>query len=139
MLQPCPATARLAAAVVHAQLAIDGSARSRGPAPNVVKRLHTRFSKLFGTAGFDALLARSLALAQWDRPCLDELRASPGETLERLDACTSDGALDHDAAIAIVSRFLELMIQLVGEDLTLRLLREAGSATMEVMLNDGTR
>lgn len=139
MLEPCPATVGFATAVVRADLSSEGSARPSDLAQYVTKRLYPRFGVLFGDVGFDALLGRSLALAQRARPFLGEVGAGSGGTLMGLDACARDGSVDQDAAIAVVSRFLEVMIQLVGEDLTLRLLGEVGPGRMEVSQNDDAR
>jgi hypothetical protein len=139
MLEPCPATVRFAAAVVSADLASDDSARPSDLTQYVAKRLYPRFSMLVGCAGVDALLGRSLALAQRDRWFPGEAGVGADEMLVGLAASARDGALDQSAAIAIVSRFLEVMIQLVGEDLTLRLLRGAGPGGREVRLDDAAR
>lgn len=139
MLEPCSATVGFAAAVVRQDLASAGSSRPSDLTQYVMKRLYPRFSLLFGSAGFDALLGRSLALAQGVPPSLEEVGAGSAVTLVRVDACAHDGALDQDAAIAIVSRLLEVMIELVGEDLTLRILRDAGPRTMEAGTDDDGR
>lgn len=126
MLEPCPVTVQLAAQVVGAERGPEGSIRPLQLAQHFMKRLYPRISRLVGAAGFDALMARSLALAQQDRPSLATVSAGPGGTLLGLDACVRSAAVDPEAALEIISRFLELMRQLVGDDLTLQLLHEAG-------------
>ena len=93
MLEPCPAIVGFATAVVRADLSSEGSARPSDLAQYVTKRLYPRFGMLFGDVGFDALLGRSLALAQRARPFLGEVGAGSGGTLMGLDGKRPRGGI----------------------------------------------
>lgn len=94
-------------------------------------RLRGRLAGLIGPAGFDALLARALRLAQAERPTLRAVAFDPqtpsGLRGVRELAAVYSGDADTVAAdlIAIVAHLLGLLATFIGEDLALRLAREA--------------
>jgi hypothetical protein len=121
MNEPRPSVERFVKAVIRFEL-------ERGGEGHVVQRVMLRFHdglwKLIGPAGFDVLLARALVLARKDHPALVGVSAGLGGALSGLEA----GPLADDAlragATEIVSRFVELLAKLVGEELALRLVRD---------------
>jgi hypothetical protein len=121
------------------QLAVRVLMQAAGPAPDAASvaaatrrstdALARVLAPLIGRVGIDALAARALHLAQREYPWL----AKTG------DAEEADGALIHvsvclahqepalaiQAAAAVLARFTGLLVTMIGEPLTLRLMRQA--------------
>ena len=112
--------ARCVSAIVRAEVERGGDGHV---AQRITARLHEGLWKLFGPAGFDVLLARALVLARKDYRVLNGVAVGPAGTLQGLDHVACEGAVLEDVAVAIVSRFIELLSVLIGEDLTARLVR----------------
>jgi hypothetical protein len=123
MSEACLPVAQFATAVLRAEIA-EGDGIAAGAARHVMKRFYRRVSERLGAVGCDVLFARSLALAQRERPLLAEVMAGPGGTLSGLDEAVPDGNSAQEVVIAILSCFIEQLSSLIGEDLMLRLLRE---------------
>jgi hypothetical protein len=109
--------------VVRAEFARSSDANDSDVAQRIIFRLHSGLGKLIGPVGFDVLLARSLVLAQRTHPVLAGITAGAGGTLAGLDEATRDAAALQEAAMAIVSHVIELLVVLIGEDLAMRLVR----------------
>ena len=97
------------------------------------RRLGERFAEqlnpLIGNAGVDAMLARSLHLAQRHVPGLAPVRVSdqtdgPFALLQR-SLEQQEPAAATEAAVAILATVSEMLASFIGESLTTRLLREA--------------
>jgi hypothetical protein len=121
MTEPKPSVVRFVSAILRAEQERGGEGHA---AQRVLLRLHEGLWKLIGRAGFDVLLARALVLAQKDHPVLVGVRAGPDGTLAGFDAAPRENDEFRAGATAIVSRFVELLVVLVGEDLAMRLLRD---------------
>jgi hypothetical protein len=91
----------------------------------VYEKLNARLAPLLGSSGVQALFVRSAKLAQADFPPLAEI-ATP-EGLTRLGTClqTLELAIAADTAAALFGTFLELIATLIGERLTVLVLRSA--------------
>lgn len=79
-----------------------------------------------GAAGFRALLARALVLAAADAPWLGSVRVTAGGALEGLDgaaAPVSEKAFVR-GGVELIAQLLGLLTTFIGDDLTLRLVRE---------------
>ncbi len=130
MIEPRPSVTRFANAVVRAE-----RARSGGHGSDVVQRvmmrIHAELGKVLGPAGVDVLLARSVVLARRPRPVLAGITAGPGGTLAGLDAAGLPAAELQEGAEAIVAHFIELLVTLVGEDLTMGLVRNVWPEAVE--------
>jgi hypothetical protein len=129
---PRPSVTRFVGAVVRAELARGNGPRERDVVPRIVAELHHRLAKLIGSAGFDVLLARALVLARHSHPSLARVTAGPDGALVGLDEVAADHAADQDEAVAIVSNFMDLLASLVGEDLAMRLVRDAWPTAEDV-------
>jgi hypothetical protein len=123
MVVPRPSVARFVNEVVRAEL-VRGGAHS-DVVQRIVLRLHQELSKLIGPAGFDVLLARALVLAQRAHPSLTGVTTGSSGTLAGLDHPARGDGGQAEAATAIVSEFVELLVTLVGEDLAMRLVRDS--------------
>ncbi len=98
-------------------------------------QLRRRLVGLIGRAGFAALFARALRLARGAHPGLAGVAgvapdAEPGATPVGLRAFAAAHAPDEAAAALteILAEFVGLPVAFIGEELALRLVREAGSA-----------
>ena len=95
------------------------------------QRLRQRLARLIGLAGFNALLARALRLAQADFPALERVafdeHAGTGLTGARqfATAAAGDPAEAGAALVAVLAQFIGLLKTFIGEDLGVRLVREA--------------
>lgn len=118
MIQPRAAARRFATSVV-------GAAIASGHDPqDVTTRLHGGLANLVGAAGVDVLLARSLVLALRTHPFLAAVVSGPGGTFAGLRGAADLASVEQGAA-TIVAYFVELLAALIGEDLALRLVRDA--------------
>lgn len=91
----------------------------------VYEKLNARLAPLIGSDGVRALLVRSAKLAEADFPCLAE--AARPEGLTGLGSClkTLDPAVGAQAAATLFGNFLKLISTLIGERLTVVILRSA--------------
>jgi len=83
-------------------------------------------SKLTGAAGFHALLSRALSLARQEAAWLSGLEITPQGSLTfrpEVEALVAKDEVTEGGA-ALVAELLGLLITLIGETLTLRLLRD---------------
>jgi hypothetical protein len=129
MTEPRPSITRFVDAAARAERARDGAMPANPVAERLLAQLYRQLGKLIGTAGFDALLRRSLVLARRTRPALLGITSAAGGKLEGLDADVPERAgLDEDA-LTIVAQFIELLATLIGEELAMRVLRELWPAT----------
>lgn len=94
-------------------------------------RLRARLTGLIGVAGYNALFARALRLAQTDDRALERITLDARFEMSLLGV--RDYALAHGADPSLVAtgltslfaRAIGLLITFIGEDLALRLTREA--------------
>ncbi len=97
----------------------------------VTMQLHETLAKLVGASGFDVLLVRSLTLAKQSHPVLAGVGVGPGGALTgQSDDLTRDRHASAQAAVAVVAYFIELLVVLIGEDLTMRLLHDLEHASI---------
>ena len=95
-------------------------------AVRVCEKLRISLTRFAGADGFTSLLRRAVALGRAEVPWLHgiEVKAdSPDEVLEQLVADADSGGVE--AAAAITTHLLGLLVTFVGEPITLRLVREA--------------
>jgi hypothetical protein len=92
----------------------------------VCEKLRPPLAKLAGTGGFHALLSRAIALANPEVPWLRTVHVNTDGSLEGLEELHAH--LDHDelfnGGVVLVAQLLGLLVAFIGEDLTLRLMRE---------------
>jgi hypothetical protein len=92
----------------------------------VCEKLRPHLATLMGRMGFRALLAHALARAVTDVPSLRAVQVTAASTFERSDesAAPVDAANPVEDSVALVARLIELLMDFIGENLTLRLLCE---------------
>jgi hypothetical protein len=84
-------------------------------------------SRFAGPDGFSALLRRALALAAAEAPQVRSIQARADGSLDGLEALVETDADTGgtEAAVAITTHLLGLLVTFIGEPLTLRLVRDA--------------
>jgi hypothetical protein len=93
---------------------------------HVCEKLHPQLATLIGECGFLSLLSRALALASAERPWLRPVHLkSDGawDGLTELEAQLNPDEL-FDGGVVVVAQLLGLLVAFIGENLTLRLVRE---------------
>jgi hypothetical protein len=91
----------------------------------VCEKLRVSLTRFAGPDGFTSLLRRALALARADIPALQTVTIKPDGSLAGLEVlavgATNGGS---EAAVAITTHLLGLLVTFIGKPLTLRLVRE---------------
>jgi hypothetical protein len=92
----------------------------------VIDKLRPQLATLMGNIGFRALLSRALALANADFPWLRALHVKAEGSLAGFDEPGAQVAPDEifDGCAVMLAQMLGLLVAFIGEDLTLRLVRE---------------
>jgi hypothetical protein len=92
----------------------------------VCEKLRQPLTTLAGTAGYRSVLSRSLALARSEVPWLTALQIKPDGSLEPGGSVASELNKDEimKGGVAFVAQILGLLAILIGENLTLRLVRD---------------
>lgn len=115
----------------YAQRLIDGEISRSGPSKSdstvafgVIEKLRPHFSALMGSAGFRALLSRALVLARADVAWLRDLQVKVDGAFEGLCEIEVQAHPQEiaDGGMVLLDRLLGLLVNLIGEQLTLRLL-----------------
>ena len=93
---------------------------------HVCEKLRVHLSTFMGNAGFRALLARSLALASAEVAWLRAMHVKADGSLEGLDELEAqvDPNEIAEGCVVLLAQLLGLLVAFIGEDLTLRLVRE---------------
>jgi hypothetical protein len=92
----------------------------------VVEKLRPQLATLMGSVGFRALLSRALALTNAEVPWLRAVRVKADGSFEGLDELGAQIDPDKifEGRIVLLAQLLGLLVAFIGEDLTLRLVRE---------------
>ena len=108
-----------------------------GDALNVFEKLRSHLSRLVGAAGFQALLARALALAKAEKNWLEVVRVQPDGTLEgfREAARQQPAEAATEGSEALLTQLLGLLVTFIGEALALRLVADIWSGAQEDNIN----
>jgi len=101
----------------------------------VDEKLGPYLTTLMGTAGFRALLSRALVLASEEVRWLSAVHVRADGSLEGLEELETqvDPELLAEGRVILVAQLLGLLVAFIGENLTLRLVREAW---LKVPVND---
>ena len=95
---------------------------------SVYGKLRQRLVELAGTAGFQALASRALALAKSEDPSLGSVRVTADGNLEGMSAIEPPTDVEkdqvHEGGIVLISRLLGLLLISLGEALTMNLIRD---------------
>jgi hypothetical protein len=99
------------------------------------ERLRPHLTTLMGDGGFRALLSRALALAKVEAPWLRAVQVKADGALEEMEGLQAhlDAGELFEGRVALLTQLLGLLVAFIGEDLTMRLVREVWP---KVPLND---
>jgi hypothetical protein len=102
------------------------SERNTAAAVAVGEKLRSHLATLMGVAGSRALVARALALASAEAPWLRSASVGSDGTMEGLETLQARIAPQDIAKgrVLLVAHLLGLLVAFIGEDLTLRLVRD---------------
>jgi hypothetical protein len=108
---------------------MESSALRVPSALRVYEKLRQSLGEFVGTAGFQSLASRALALARPDAPSLSAAQVAADGSLQGLGEIETQIDMDKDPAddaeIILIARLLGLLRIFLGEALTLSLLRNA--------------
>jgi hypothetical protein len=103
------------------------SSESKRPAALLVfEKLRLHLTTLMGNVGFRALLSRSLALARIEVPGLRAVQVNDDGFFVGMDELGAQAGPKKTAEtnIILLTSFLGLLVTFIGENLTLRLMRQ---------------
>jgi hypothetical protein len=124
MLDPAtPEVRRFAQQLLAAEAAMGGTSAANGPVVlRVCEKLRRALVTLAGSAGFNSLLFRALALAQKQAPILLPVRVGADGILKGLEDIDR-GPHNHyvEADALLLAEKIGLLVIFIGQGLTLRL------------------
>jgi hypothetical protein len=90
------------------------------------EKLRPYLATLMGSGGFQALLLRALALAKSEVAWLHTVQVKADGTLEAVDGLEGPVSQEEmtDGCIILLTELLGLLVAFIGEDLTLRMVRD---------------
>src|SRR5438552_17440739 len=103
------------------------SSETKTPAAcRVGEKLRPHLATLMGNVGFRALLSRALALANSEVAWLRAVHVRADGSLEGLDELEAQVHPDEifEGCVVLLAQLLGLLVVLIGENLTLRLVRD---------------
>jgi hypothetical protein len=103
------------------------SSETKAPAAFLVsERLRPHLARLMGKVGFRELLSRALVLANAEVPWLRAVRVKADGSFEGLDELGAQVGPDEifEGRVVLLAQLLGLLVTFIGEELTLRLVRE---------------
>src|SRR5476651_853197 len=103
------------------------SSETKAPAAFLVsEKLRPHLASLMGKVGFRELLSRALALANAEVPWLRAVHVKADGSFEGLDELGAQVGPDEifEGRVVLLAQLLGLLTAFIGEDLTLRLVRE---------------
>jgi len=93
---------------------------------HVCEKLRPHLATLTGNAGFRALLSRALALANAEFPWLRTVHVKADGSMEGLNELNAQVEPKEfaEGSIVVLAQLLGLLVAFIGENLTLRMVRE---------------
>lgn len=93
----------------------------------IIEKLRPHLANLMGKAGFFALLSRSLALASTDVLWLGMVHLKSNGALEAFDPFEAHVSPEDffEGKVVLLAAMLGLLVGLIGEELTLQLMRKS--------------
>jgi hypothetical protein len=92
----------------------------------VYEKLRRTVCALAGVTGFQSLAVRALTLARTESPCLKAVQVTPDGHLQGLGEAQPQLAQQQadDGGAVLIAQLLGLLLTLIGEALTLRLMQD---------------
>jgi hypothetical protein len=103
------------------------ASKTKAPAAfQVCEKLRPPLATLMGNIGFRALLSRAFALACAEAAWLRAVQLESDGSLAGLDELEAQVAADEiaEGSVVLVAQLLGLLVAFIGENLTLRMVRE---------------
>ena len=127
MSRATPQMRNLAKHLMACETLENKSSETETPASfHICEKLRLHLATFMGNTGFHTLLSRSLALSVAEVPWLRAVRVKADDSLEALEELHAQ--LDPDeffeGKVVLLAQLLGLLVAFIGEDLTLRLVRE---------------
>jgi hypothetical protein len=99
-------------------------------ADHIDARLRGRLEVLIGSTGYTILVARAVRLAQAEVPTLERVTGDAGakgglQGIREFALANGDAGAVEAGLTAILARVIGLLVTFIGEDLAVRLVREA--------------
>ncbi|MDP3073818.1 MAG: hypothetical protein Q8N18_26270 [Opitutaceae bacterium] len=119
---------RLAKDLMATEGSGDESSETKSQAAfRVCEKLRPHLATLMGNSGYWAHLSRALALAKAEVPWLRTVRVKADGAFEGLEELQAQVGADvfFEGGVVLVAQVLGLLVAFVGEDLTLRMVRDA--------------
>jgi hypothetical protein len=114
--------------LINCEMGDEGSRAGTAAAARVFDKLSQRLAVLITPIGAEALLARAVHLSRATFPFLDQVQGAPKETpfIARLSATAATVAPRQadEGLMLVLGRLIGLLESFIGQDLTLRLLRD---------------
>jgi len=124
MASPRLSALRFATAVIAAEYARQDDTPSAA-SERIMSAIHGRIGKVVGSGGFEVLLKRALALTARNHPVLASMSVGERGSLVTAHEQAPDPVAMRTAITALLATFVELLAELIGEDLALRLVGDA--------------
>ena len=125
MSRATPRTREMAQRLITGETRGKNSLRNNPPtAFAVCARLRPYLATLMGSTGFHALLSRALAVASAEDPRLCTVQVKADGSLEMASEDLANPEELAGAGVVLVSQLLGLLMAFVGEQLTVRIIRE---------------
>jgi hypothetical protein len=128
-MTPAPVAATDAARRLWARAAGDGSGSEEvaAAADRLCSQLRAGLGRWIGADGYRALLERSLGLARAEHPALGGVSCLGGDGAMTMAAVRAHGAGEVAAGLmALVAALIDLLGRIVGEEMAVRLVEQAG-------------
>ena len=127
MSRAIPKVRELAERLVAYEMQGNRSSETKIPAACLAtEKLRPHLAQLMGNTGFSALLSRALALGIADAPWLRGVRVKSDGSFDGFEELGAK--IDSDevfgGCVVVLSHLLGLLVTFIGEELTLRLVRE---------------
>ncbi len=123
-----PKTREIAERLLAYEAAAQHSSEVSGPAASrVCQKLGHPLSRLIGTDGSRAILARALALARREAEVLNSVKVTDKGVLEGLTGET------EQVSAVLVANVIELLLTFLGEPLTLKLVHDVWPEKIDSM------
>ena len=127
MNRATPKMRDLAERLIAYETSLNKSSKTKTPPPfSVGEKLRPHLATLMGNAGFRALLSRALVLTNREVAWLRAVHVKADGSFEGLDELDAqvDPEVIAKGRLVLLAQLLGLLVAFIGEDLTLRLVRE---------------
>jgi len=128
-MAPLPETRDLAQRLLSYEAKGGNASESVGSSTlRVYEKMRQSLGELAGTAGFQALAFRALTLARSEVPILRAVEVTADGSLNGMSAIEPPTNVErdriHEGGVILISRLLGLLLILLGEALTMNLVRD---------------